>query len=42
MKTRLVLFLAAMLISSSAFAQQFLPVRSIVNARDLGGYTVQD
>lgn len=42
MKTRLVLFLAAMLISSSAFAQQFLPVGSIVNARDLGGYTVED
>ena len=42
MKTRLALFLAAMLISSSALAQQFLPVGSIVNARDLGGYTVED
>ena len=31
-----------MILSSSLYAQQFLPVRGIVNARDLGGYTVQD
>lgn len=29
-------------VSSSVLAQQFLPVQGIVNARDLGGYTVQD
>ncbi|MBQ3821169.1 MAG: tyrosine-protein phosphatase, partial [Bacteroidales bacterium] len=28
--------------SLSVSAQQFLPVKSIVNARDLGGYAVQD
>ena len=31
-----------MLLSLSALAQQFIPVKSIVNARDLGGYTVMD
>lgn len=31
-----------MILSSAAFAQQFLPVKNIVNARDLGGYTVAD
>ena len=31
-----------MFISSTVFAQQFLPVKSIVNARDLGGYTLPD
>ena len=32
----------AFLFPSSVFAQQFLPVKGIVNARDLGGYEVQD
>ena len=34
--------LAAMAVSVPVSAQQFLPVKSIVNARDLGGYTMQD
>ena len=41
MKRLFVSFLA-MTASLSLSAQQFLPVRGIVNARDLGGYTVQD
>ena len=36
------LFSMALLSSSSIIAQQFLPVKSIVNARDLGGYTMRD
>ena len=32
----------AVLIPTSVFAQQFLPVKGIVNARDLGGYTMLD
>ena len=31
-----------MRISSSEFKQQFIPVQGIVNARDLGGYIMQD
>ena len=31
-----------MQISSSELKQQFIPVKGIVNARDLGGYTMQD
>lgn len=31
-----------MTVSSVFFAQQFIPVQGIVNARDLGGYAVQD
>ena len=31
-----------MTVSSVFFAQQFIPVRGIVNARDLGGYVMQD
>lgn len=31
-----------MLVSSSVFAQQFLPVKGMVNARDLGGCRMQD
>ena len=31
-----------MFISSSEFKQQFIPVNGIVNARDLGGYIMQD
>ncbi len=31
-----------MFISSSEFKQQFIPVNGIVNARDLGGYILQD
>ena len=31
-----------MFISSTELSQQFLPVKGIVNARDLGGYTMQD
>lgn len=30
-----------MAVSTSVFAQQFLPVKGIVNARDLGGYDLQ-
>lgn len=42
MKRILTLCVFAMFISLPLYAQQFLPVKSIVNARDLGGYTVQD
>lgn len=42
MKQHLVFLLAALVIPSSLFAQQFLPVKSIVNARELGGYTMPD
>ena len=35
-------YLPIMRISSSEFKQQFIPVQGIVNARDLGGYTMQD
>ena len=31
-----------MTVSSSVYAQQFLPAEGIVNARDLGGYAVRD
>lgn len=31
-----------MFLSSTELSQQFLPVKGIVNARDLGGYTMQD
>ena len=31
-----------MFISQTELSQQFLPVKGIVNARDLGGYTMQD
>ena len=41
MKLLLASFLA-MTASLSLYAQQFLPVRGIVNARDLGGYTMRD
>lgn len=40
-KNKLLLMMAS-LIPTSVMAQQFLPVKGIVNARDLGGYTVQD
>ena len=36
----LILFIMALFTSSTLFAQQFLPVKGIVNARDLGGYEV--
>ena len=36
------LLIMALLIPTSVFAQQFLPVKGIVNARDLGGYTMLD
>ena len=36
------LFPLLMMVSSSLYAQQFLPVKGIVNARDLGGYEVQN
>lgn len=42
MKRLIPLLFAVMAASAPVFAQQFLPVKSIVNARDLGGYTVQD
>ena len=41
MKYRFAFLLAAMAVSTSVFAQQFLPVKGIVNARDLGGYDLQ-
>lgn len=31
-----------MTVSTSLYAQQFLPTKSIVNTRDLGGYSVLD
>ena len=31
-----------MTVSTSIYAQQFLPTKSIVNARDLGGYSAED
>ena len=37
-----VLLMMAFLIPTTVFAQQFLPVKGIVNARDLGGYTMLD
>ena len=36
------LLMMALLIPTSVFAQQFLPVKGIVNARDLGGYAMED
>ena len=36
------LLIMALLIPTSVFAQQFLPVKGIVNARDLGGYAMED
>ena len=36
----LILFIMDLFTSSTLFAQQFLPVKGIVNARDLGGYEV--
>jgi len=42
MKLHLIFLLAALAIPTSLFAQQFLPVKSIVNARELGGYTMPD
>lgn len=36
------LLMMALMIPTSVFAQQFLPVKGIVNARDLGGYTMLD
>lgn len=42
MQTIKLLFMMAFLFPTSVFAQQFLPVKGIVNARDLGGYEVQD
>ncbi|MBP3794861.1 MAG: tyrosine-protein phosphatase [Bacteroidales bacterium] len=36
------LLIMAVLIPTSVFAQQFLPVNGIVNARDLGGYAMED
>ena len=42
MKPLLSLILTTMAISLPVSAQQFLPVKGIVNARDLGGYTTQD
>lgn len=37
---RFPLFFMTLLTSSTVFAQQFLPVKGIVNARELGGYEV--
>lgn len=39
LKCKLLLAMA-LLIPASVCAQQFLPVKGIVNARDLGGYEV--
>jgi len=32
----------ALILPANLYSQQFLPTKSIVNARDLGGYTMQD
>ena len=40
--TKCIIFALIMRISSSEFKQQFIPVKGIVNARDLGGYIMQD
>ena len=37
-----IFIIIALLTSSPILAQQFIPVKGIVNARDLGGYEVQD
>ncbi len=42
MRNNKLLLMMASLIPTSVMAQQFLPVKGIVNARDLGGYAVQD
>lgn len=42
MKAFFALIISSMALSSPVYAQQFLPVKGIVNARDLGGYHVQD
>lgn len=42
MKAFFALIVSSMALSSPVYAQQFLPVKGIVNARDLGGYHVQD
>lgn len=39
---RLITLLAAMIMSSALYGQQFLPLEGIVNVRDLGGYPVGD
>ncbi len=41
MSFRFFILVTAMAVSSSLNAQQFLPVKGIVNARELGGYPVQ-
>ena len=41
MSFRFFILITAMAVSSSLNAQQFLPVKGIVNARELGGYPVQ-
>ena len=42
MKKLFTLPILAIVSQAALYAQQFLPVKSIVNARDLGGYTMQD
>lgn len=42
MKAFFALIISSMALSSPVYAQQSLPVKGIVNARDLGGYHVQD
>lgn len=37
-----VLLIMALILPANLYSQQFLPIKSIVNARDLGGYTMQD
>ena len=41
MSFRFFILITAMAVSSSLNAQQFLPVKGVVNARELGGYPVQ-
>lgn len=42
MKRLFFLILVSVIVNASSIAQQFLPVKGIVNARDLGGYIMQD
>ena len=41
-KVKSVLVALTMIVPAAIYAQQFLPTKSIVNARDLGGYTTED
>jgi len=42
MRLKPVFLIMALILPANLYSQQFLPTTSIVNARDLGGYTMQD